>query len=240
MLNNSFEYYELLIILVIVIIGGTIVSDEFNKGTIKLLLVKPHKRWKILLSKLLAAIILIFVLTILTTVIQFVTGGIVYGFDDYNIPLIKYDFRINKVLQIDVFSNVLKLLMAKLPMYLIVLSFSVLISCITNNASISIILSMLIYLSKHIVNLKENTEFFKYFIPANWDFTKYLYGNLPEVNYLNLKFSLLICLVGFILILCIIKTLKIYKIKDSTDLIFGIFFNLDIFYIKDWIFEKFF
>lgn len=203
MLNNSFEYYELLIILVIVIIGGAIVSDEFNKGTIKLLLVKPHKRWKILLSKLLAAIIIISILAISIIVLQFIVGGIVYGFGDYDIPLIKYDFRVNEVRQIDILSNVIKLLIAKFPMYLIVLSFSFAISCITSNTSISIILSMLIYLSEHIINLKENTEFLKYLIPANWDFTKYLYGNLPEVNYLNFNFSLLICFIGLIIILFI-------------------------------------
>lgn len=203
MLNNTFEYYEVLIIFVIVIIGGNIVSEEFNKGTIKLLLVKPHKRWKILLAKVLASIILIFILTIFIIVLQFIIGGIVYGFNDYFIPLIKYDFKINEVQLINVWSNVVKLLIAKFPMYLIILSFSIAISCITCNTPISIILSMLLYLSKYVINLKENTESLKYLIPANWDFTKYLYGNIPEVNYLNFNFSLAVCFIGLSLILFI-------------------------------------
>ena len=203
MLNNTFEYYEVLIIFVIVIIGGNIVSEEFNKGTIKLLLVKPHKRWKILLSKVLASIIFIFILIIFITFLQFVIGGIVYGFNDYFVPLIKYDFRIGEVQQVNVLGNVIELLFSKLPMYLIILSFSMAISCITCNTPISIILSMLLYLSKHIINLKENTEVLKYLIPANWDFTKYLYGNLAEVSYLNFNFSLVVCFIGLSLILFI-------------------------------------
>ena len=97
-------------------------------------------------------------------------------------------------------------------MYLIVLSFSIAVSCITSNTSISIIFGILIYLSKYIINLKENTEFLKYLIPVNWDFTKYLYGNLPEVNYLNFNFSLLICLTGLILIF--IVTFMNFNNKD--------------------------
>ena len=50
-LEDFFSNYELFIVIIIVMIAGSIVSEEFNKGTIKLLLVKPYSRMKILLSK---------------------------------------------------------------------------------------------------------------------------------------------------------------------------------------------
>ena len=50
-LLNVFSKYELFIIITVVLIAGAIVSDEFNKGTIKLLLVRPFSRAKILLAK---------------------------------------------------------------------------------------------------------------------------------------------------------------------------------------------
>ena len=59
MLENFFNEYGIFIIVVIVMIAGTIVSEEFNKGTIKLLLVKPYSRLKILLSKYITTLIIL-------------------------------------------------------------------------------------------------------------------------------------------------------------------------------------
>ena len=47
MLQNFYNEFGIFIIVIIVMIAGTIVSEEFNKGTIKLLLVKPYSRKKI-------------------------------------------------------------------------------------------------------------------------------------------------------------------------------------------------
>ena len=53
MLVNFFSHYEIFIVIIIVMIAGTIVSEEFNKGTIKLLLVRPYKEQQYLLLNLL-------------------------------------------------------------------------------------------------------------------------------------------------------------------------------------------
>ena len=47
-LDSSLSIIQLLGILVIIISGG-IMSSEFSKGTIRLLVIRPNKRWKILL-----------------------------------------------------------------------------------------------------------------------------------------------------------------------------------------------
>ena len=60
----EFSEVNIFIIICIIMVSGSIVSDEYNKGTIKYLLIKPYKRYKILLSKLFSSII-IFVLSIL-------------------------------------------------------------------------------------------------------------------------------------------------------------------------------
>lgn len=212
MLNNSFKFYEILIILVIVVITGSIVSDEFNKGTVKLLLVKPHKRWKILLSKLISAIIITIILILFIVIVQSLAGGFIYGFKDYTIPLIQYNFNTQDVMDMNVFSNIFTLILAKMPMYLLVLIFTFAISTISCNTSISIILGILIYLSKNIIYLNDNMEFSKYLLPTNWDFTMYLYGKLPEVSFLNFNFSISICLLSFMFFMFI--TFIYFKNKD--------------------------
>lgn len=200
MLNNAFENYEIIIILIIVIIAGSNVSEEFNKGTIKLLLVKPHKRFKILLCKLLTAVIVLIILLVFMVLVQVLAGGFVYGFEDYNIGIIQYNFDTQKVMNINVFVNILILALAKMPMYLLILIITFSISTIFCNTSIAIILGVLAYLSENIIYVNENIKFSKYLLTANWDFTKYLFGKMPESSLLNLNLSTTICLISIIII----------------------------------------
>ncbi len=69
--------------IIIVIISGGIVASEFQKGTIRLLVIRPNKRWKILFSKFLAIVVLTLGLALITYTASFITNGILYDFKDY-------------------------------------------------------------------------------------------------------------------------------------------------------------
>ncbi len=56
-LVNLFTYEDTVILLGLLIICGGVIADEFSKGTIKQLLVKPFSRNKILASKMIASLI---------------------------------------------------------------------------------------------------------------------------------------------------------------------------------------
>lgn len=200
MLMNSLIYYEALIVFSIIVISGTIVSDEFTKGTIKLLLIKPYKRWKILLGKLITCIIMICIIIFIIFVVQFIAGGIVYNFSDYMVPIIEYNFNNCNVETINVIQYIVILMISKMPMYIIISCVTFMLSIMLLNSSIPIILSVLIYLSKNLINLNENLEFVKYLFIVNWDFSKYMFGNIAEVSFLNKGFSLCICLINIICI----------------------------------------
>ncbi|MGL5821929.1 MAG: ABC transporter permease subunit [Sarcina sp.] len=81
--------YSIIITLFIVIIAGGIVSSEFSRNTIKLLLVRPVSRFKVLLSKLLAVYIIGYVLFFLSMIIILITSGFVFGFSDMWSPVLK-------------------------------------------------------------------------------------------------------------------------------------------------------
>ncbi|WP_099300675.1 ABC transporter permease subunit [Bacillus sp. Marseille-P3800] len=72
----------MLVSLFIIAISATIVSSEFKQGTIKLLLVRPPSRIKILLSKYITVLIymLVFVTTLWLSSLLF--GAMFFGFDD--------------------------------------------------------------------------------------------------------------------------------------------------------------
>ena len=79
----------------IIMVAGTIVSEEFNKGTIKLLLVKPYSRYKILLSKFLTILIMIVFSILVVIGMELLVGGILFGFDSLSIPVVEYNFNTN-------------------------------------------------------------------------------------------------------------------------------------------------
>lgn len=86
-MNNSY-FMAIVSLIITAILCGGIVASEHKNGTIRLLLTKPYKRYKVLLSKLIVMIgtfLAIYLLGILST---YLLGGIMYGFDNYNIPLV--------------------------------------------------------------------------------------------------------------------------------------------------------
>jgi ABC-2 type transport system permease protein len=73
-----------LITLFAVMVCSSAVSSEFAKGTIKQLLIRPHKRWSILLAKYIASIIYITILTITLVAALYIAGYLIFGSGDYS------------------------------------------------------------------------------------------------------------------------------------------------------------
>ena len=96
-LLNVFSECEIFIIIMAVMIAGTIVSEEFNKGTVKLLLIKPYKRRTILTAKFITCIIMLMIVILSVMLMQFVVGGVIQGFDSFGEPTIVYDHTTNQL-----------------------------------------------------------------------------------------------------------------------------------------------
>ena len=73
-----------LVTLFVVVIGSANVAAEFSDGTIKQLLIRPHRRWSILLSKYIAVVI--YALLMVTTLIVsgYLIGMFLFGSGDFN------------------------------------------------------------------------------------------------------------------------------------------------------------
>ncbi|MGN0621884.1 MAG: ABC transporter permease [Porcipelethomonas sp.] len=67
---------------VIIIICGGIVSNEFSAGTIKFLLINPVKRWKILASKYFTSISFGYILIFAAYIVSMLTTMIMFGADN--------------------------------------------------------------------------------------------------------------------------------------------------------------
>ena len=80
---------KVILSLVTIIIAGSIVANEFQKGTIRLLVITSNKRWKILLSKFMAVVVLIIGLSLISYIISFIVSGLLFGFSSYFMPDLK-------------------------------------------------------------------------------------------------------------------------------------------------------
>ena len=214
-LLNVFSKYELFIIITIVLIAGAIVSDEFNKGTIKLLLVRPYSRIKILLAKFITILITVLFIMVVTVILQFVVGGIFFGFDSLSIPDVVYNFNTDKIMEIGILKSIIFTGLGKLPIYVLLGTLAFALSTLFNNTAVAITITLMGYMASSIVNqfaYYYDIKWLKFFVTPNWDFTQFFYGNLPLIKGMSVPFSVIICLVYFAIM--IIPTVVVFNKRN--------------------------
>ena len=212
LLRTIVEDYQLFIVIVIILVSGSIVSEEFNKGTIKLLLIKPFSRGKILLGKYLASIIALVITIIFAILIELIIGGYLFGFDSLSIKVISYNFDTNMIVSYNIFKYMIIRIIYDMPILLMILTISFSISTIFCNTIMSISLSMFLYVFSSIINSfinKGNAYILKYLLTINWDFKNYMFGGLSKVEYINFKFSLYVY-IGYLIII-LFSTFMIFE-----------------------------
>lgn len=87
-LNKTYLFYVTIAILVCIIIGGGIVSSEYSTGTVRLLMIRPVSRWKILMSKLIAVFMIGYGAMVAAFILNIVSSGIAHGFGTLGTPIL--------------------------------------------------------------------------------------------------------------------------------------------------------
>ena len=215
MLINFFSEYEIFIVIIIVMIAGTIVSEEFNKGTVKLLLIRPYKRTTILTSKFITCLIMLAIIILSIILMQFVVGGVVFGFDSLQTPAIEYDFNTHSIQELGIASYMLLQTIGKLPIYVLLMTLAFALSTLFNNSAVAITLTLLGYMGSSMINmigLQLGLDWIKYFVTPNWDLTQHFFGGLPMYEGTSLEFSIVINAIYFVIML--IPTYIVFKKRN--------------------------
>ncbi len=157
----------LVLTVMMIIIAGTSISTEISKGTIKFWSFTPNKRWKILLSKLLAATFILVITTIVMSLISTVIGNIFFGSknaQDYLYVSNGTVHTINYVL-----FSILYNLTAAIEIFVFIV-FALMLSTVARNSAVSVGLSIATYLGgatiMQIINIFVKSDWTK-FIPFN-------------------------------------------------------------------------
>lgn len=204
LLINTLSDNFLFIMIIVAAGAGSIVSTEFDKGTIKLLLIRPYSRNKILLSKYIVSMFMIIFAILSAFIMQLIVGGIFFGFSSLNIPVIIYNFVQNKVMHINLFKYIFDNVLAVLPEFILLATLAFAISTITNVSTLGVALPIVGVGAADIINLiaiNRNIIPLKYFVTLNWNFTNYLYGGVNSFPTLSIPFSILICAIYFLIMI---------------------------------------
>jgi ABC-2 type transport system permease protein len=164
-----------LVVLLSVIAAAGIVASEFSQGTIKMLLSRPVKRWKILTSKYLTTLLFALTLTLISFVASLISGYLFYDSGAGEI----LDYRNGAVVEVSYWGRVLVLYALQFVGVIIYTTFAFMVGSVFRSSSLAIGLSIfLLFVGTPIVLFLSKYEIAKYIIFTHTDLTGYITGNL--------------------------------------------------------------
>lgn len=201
-----------------VIISADIVASEFNNGTIKLLLIRPVSRAKILLSKYAASLIFALLLLVTLFVFSIILSGIFFGFKGINQATLLM-LADGTITHKSIFVHILQTYGLKLIEVIMFVSLGFMMSTIFKSNSLATGLTIfLLFMGEVLVLLFSRYEWAKFILFANLDLSRYLnqgyYYLNPVYEGMTLSFSLMVLAVYFIIINAI--SWMIFTKKDIT------------------------
>ena len=214
--QNSIGTYIAIIVMIVVIVAGVSISEEFNKGTVKLLLVRPYSRTKILISKLIAVFITMLITTATILLLQFIIGGIVYGFGTYMMNVVQFDFTTNSIVTLNIFAYLGLIFICKLPIFILIGTLAFALSTLFLNSPLAVALPILGYMGSDMINMiaiSYKWDWVKYFVTPNWDLSQYLFGGTPMFSGISVEFSITICAIYFVIML--VASIVSFKKRNS-------------------------
>lgn len=186
-----------LIALFAIVMGGGIVANEFSSGTIKLLLIRPSKRYKILLSKYISVLIYSVFMLVILLITSFIVGVILFGFDGVDIPhLINTGGNIKEV---NMFLHIIGNCLLECINLVMMVTLSFMISSVFRNGAMAIGIGVfLLTVGNMITSMLARYEWSKYILFANTDLTQYIDGQ-PFVEGMTMQFSIIVLIVYFVI-----------------------------------------
>lgn len=225
----ALEIISFVIIAFTVVLGAGMIAKEQTNGTIKLLAIRPYNRHKIMLSKILATLFFAFVFVLISFVVTFITGAILYGTTSLNILAVfnaTTPFVISPVILLLIY---MVCMMIKILVFIILTFF---ISTIFKSYVAAVSVSVLIYVANLIITfVASGANWLKYNIFANLDLFKFFGGAFINKYTLNGNFLTNIflspvfadtgilyvgILVSSIILVLSIITFAVFKNRDIT------------------------
>lgn len=218
-LVNSNLFYSIIVSFLAILIGGYLVANEFQSGTIRLLMIRPRTRAQVYGAKFIAGLIYCYAVYLGGMFLNIIVNGIISGFGDYAFPNYSASGPINFWVMI-----MGRILCCSLT---IIFSYSVAygVSAVIRNAAIAIALpSAAIFggmIGTSIVCYTQYADFLAYTpLPyLNWTSFYSEYGVIPTLidKGVNISTTIGILMLLGLSILCYIVGYIFFKRNDITN-----------------------
>jgi ABC-2 type transport system permease protein len=198
-LENSIEMF---IPLMVMVIASDIVSSEHSLGSIKLLLTRPVRRWKVLLSKYITLGLAVSLIVAMAGILSYLISGLVFGYKGWGAPVLTgfnvTDAGLNTA-SVKLIEQWQFLLMDFGLVWLVAvvvgtLAFMLSVLIRSTAAGMGVMLAALIS-GAILNNMVSSWESAKYFFMVNLRLTNYMTGSPPPIEGMTLSFSMLVLLV---------------------------------------------
>ncbi|OHX53884.1 ABC transporter permease [Planococcus salinarum] len=188
-----------LVTLFTVIVAGGIVAAEFSQGTIKMLLTRPVKRWKILSSKFITTMLYALLLAVVLFIVTAVAGLIFYGVSDGTYLV----WNGSEVVEGSFWLEGLRLAALSFVNVLMISTFAFMLGTAFRSSSLAIGLSIfLLFTGVQAVFLLANYEIVKYYLFTHTDLTQY-YTGFMLVDDITMTLSVIVLFVYFVIFMAI-------------------------------------
>jgi ABC-2 type transport system permease protein len=180
------------------IIAADIMAAEFAGGTIKLLLIRPTSRTKILLSKYLATLGFSILLLATLFLTSFITAGLFTGFENAGESYI-YASKDLVVHEIGMFVHAINTYALECLQLVMIVTLAFMISVVFRSSALAIGISLFaMFIGAGITVFIQKYSWAKYYLFANTDLTQYINGQ-PYQDSMTMGFSIAV-LIGYFVI----------------------------------------
>lgn len=214
--------FSFLIVITIIcaLVAGVIVANEFSKGTIRLLLIRPATRYKIIASKYVVTFVIGLILTVACGIGLTVSSIIVYGAKDLSYPYLQYIG--GKVVEVPVILYIIKYTAFCFIGTIFISTLSFFLSTITKSSAVAIALSVGLCAGSSVITLiMANISFLKDIVgytPFPYiQLQAYLPGSYNMFSRLNTNATYGACLLGLLSIILLGISVSVFKKRDITN-----------------------
>ena len=180
-----------------IIIAGDSLAGEFSSGTIKLLLIRPASRYKILVSKYISFLLFSMLLLLILFVISIAVNGILYGFGYMDLPLISMNAE-GQIIERNMVLNLWKTYMLGGVSTVMYVTMAFMISSAFRSSAMAIGFSIgALFAGNIVMEALQRFDWSKYLLFANTDLTQHLTGR-PFQEGMTLSFSMGVLAVYFL------------------------------------------
>ncbi|RDW15061.1 ABC transporter permease [Oceanobacillus chungangensis] len=184
--------------LLTIIIAAGIVANEFRWGTIKLLLIRPITRTKILASKYVSVLIFALFTLLFVLIFSLIVGALFFGLEGMNPPIVIEQGA--GFADVSAISHILSEYGYGMVNLIMMTTFAFMISTVFRNSSLAIGTAIFLMMAGNtIVSIFMEKPWAKYILFANTDLSQYASGGEPWVEGTSLGFSIIVLIVYFII-----------------------------------------